>query len=460
VFKFFNHSNLIASFINKLPYNPHKVHLTRNIVQSLLIWITDNINSPKSLSPFPFFQPSPEKVVVCEGERKTPIKMSLSEIEQMICVLERGTVITKFYPRKKPEKKTLMLRRETRQITWAAGSSTSRNSYEGSIELREIREIRSGKMSKDFEKWPEDAKRIDRKNCFVLFYGMEFKLRSLSVVALSAKECEIWIRGLKHMVKDTIESSYSLQVERWLFKEFYFYENNRETISMKELKSFLPKINCKLQTQLLNELFRKVDVRGRNELTFDDFSKFYQQLILCNSLTDYFADFVRYTTNGKQLSVSGFRDFLKENQQDDLASDENRVAIFIRNFVQDSSRDLQNPYLTVNEFIDFLFSQQNQLWDSGRYDRIYQDMNRPLSHYWISSSHNTYLMGDQFSSESSLEAYVRALRMGCRCIELDCWDGPDNMPLIFHGHTFTTKIKFMDVIKTIKEHAFVKSGLL
>ena len=42
-------------------------------------------------------------------------------------------------------------------------------------------------------------------------------------------------------------------------------------------------------------------------------------------------------------------------------------------------------------------------------------------------------------------------------MELDCWDGDDGAPVIYHGHTFTSKIGFRAVVEAIGQSAFVTS---
>lgn len=133
------------------------------------------------------------------GVCSTPIGGYIPEMEQTISQLERGTLVTKFFPRKRPESKTLWLRRETRQILWTRPSSAAqRTSFEGAIELREIKEIRLGKNSKDFEKWPDDAKRMENGKCFVIFYGTEFKLRVLSIAGIISPP-PLFIQSLRNV---------------------------------------------------------------------------------------------------------------------------------------------------------------------------------------------------------------------------------------------------------------------
>lgn len=73
-------------------------------------------------------------------------------------------------------------------------------------------------------------------------------------------------------------------------------------------------------------------------------------------------------------------------------------------------------------FCRYLMSDENAPVFLDRLD-IYMEMDQPLCAYYINSSHNTYLSGRQFGGKSSVEMYRQVLLAGCRCVELDCWDG-------------------------------------
>lgn len=79
--------------------------------------------------------------------------------------------------------------------------------------------------------------------------------------------------------------------------------------------------------------------------------------------------------------------------------------------------------LDFNDFLHYMTSDASNI--IGPYRTSDQDLTYPLSSYFISSSHNTYLTGNQLYSESSTDAFKNVLLRGCRCVEIDVWDGDD-----------------------------------
>lgn len=62
--------------------------------------------------------------------------------------------------------------------------------------------------------------------------------------------------------------------------------------------------------------------------------------------------------------------------------------------------------MMLDGFMMYLLSAAGDIFNQ-EHARVHQDMGQPLCHYFISSSHNTYLTRHQLGGTSSTEAYVR-----------------------------------------------------
>ncbi|EIM87228.1 uncharacterized protein STEHIDRAFT_146709 [Stereum hirsutum FP-91666 SS1] len=119
--------------------------------------------------------------------------------------------------------------------------------------------------------------------------------------------------------------------------------------------------------------------------------------------------------------------------------------------------DVDSLIMSPEGFTSFLLSTDNAAFVDQNLG-VYHDMSRPLSEYYISSSHNTYLVGHQLVGDSTIEGYIRALLHSCRSVELDIYDGdPTTGPVVYHGKTLTSKVSLRDACLAIAKYAFVVS---
>ncbi|MCJ8743730.1 hypothetical protein PDJAM_G00097600 [Pangasius djambal] len=164
------------------------------------------------------------------------------------------------------------------------------------------------------------------------------------------------------------------------------------------------------------------------------------------------------------LTVDQMTDFINNKQRDPRLNEilypplkPEQVQALVEKFEPDTML-YQRGQISVEGFARYLNGEENSIIPPEKLDQS-EDMTLPLSHYFINSSHNTYLTAGQLAGNSSVEMYRQVLLSGCRCVELDCWKGrtAEEEPIITHGFTMTTEISFKEVIEAIAESAFKTS---
>uniref|UniRef100_A0A8C8DQC6 Phosphoinositide phospholipase C n=1 Tax=Oryzias sinensis TaxID=183150 RepID=A0A8C8DQC6_9TELE len=309
--------------------------------------------------------------------------------------------------------------------------------------VTEVEAVREGHQSEILlstaEEFPADL-------CFTLvFHGRQ---GNLDLVAESLEEAQAWIQGVRKLIHKAETMDEQERLDQWVRDWFQKADKNKDgKMNFKEVKKLLKMMNVEMNEEHAYHLFKMADKSQSDSLEIEQFVHFYKILTQRNEVWKVFQD---YSGDGEKLMLEELENFLRTEQQEEEQSTQHAKQL-IESY--EPSETGKQGAMSLEGFQMYLCSQDGSIFKPGLLE-LYQDMSQPLSHYFISSSHNTYLLEDQLRGQSSLEAYIQALKRGCRCVEVDCWDGSDGEPVVYHGHTLTSKILFKDVISTIKEYGF------
>lgn len=287
-------------------------------------------------------------------------------------------------------------------------------------------------------------------------FQLDTPSRQFEFYAQTAQERAQWLAALDVAKKNCHLS----RLDALLLEEFTGADEDKSgVLELEEVKHMLVKFGIYLSAKDVKRKFKRVDIDGNGALDFDEFKVLITQLRRRQEVVEIFSTI---SDQDGDVPVSTFHRWLVSHQgMVDLTpkAAHDIVRSCMTDHVSAADSASKELAMSLDGFHTFLLRTEAEvdLVDPLKLARVYHDMNRPLCHYWIAASHNTYLTGDQLQSSSSVEHYAVVLKRGCRSVEIDLWDGQAGEPIVFHGNTLTSKILFRDVLKTIAENAFVTS---
>ncbi|PHH60304.1 hypothetical protein CDD81_1859 [Ophiocordyceps australis] len=383
--------------------------------------------------------------------------------------LQRGTQVKKISKKNRSKRVCLFYEPETNRLTW------DRSRPQKFLHVDEIREIRTGS---DIQQYARDFNipQSERPTCFSILYTIpeKSKTKFLHLIADDIETCLTWTAFLDAILKHRQEvMTHLMTLNDRAIAQFWQSEMARqfgdqprkeeaEELDLGGVMRVCQNLHIYSSQSTLVANFRRCDVRSCERLNFAQFLNFVRLMRQRPDVQRIMRSIAAKPDVG--LTLHEFLAFLRNVQEEDVGSNkamwERQFARLVRKqraeYAEGFDSD-QHGAIVMSEaaFVGFLSSRLNGPLVEEPHEYT---LDRPMNEYFISSSHNTYLLGRQVAGQSSVEGYISALSRGCRCVEVDCWDGSDGQPQVVHGRTLTTAISFKEVMTTINKYAFSKSS--
>ncbi|XP_068572495.1 1-phosphatidylinositol 4,5-bisphosphate phosphodiesterase eta-1 [Cebidichthys violaceus] len=374
---------------------------------------------------------------------------STFHVERCMGVMQSGTQMVKLKAGSKGLVRLFYLDDHRSCIRW----KPSRKSEKAKITIDSLYKVTEGSQSDIFHRHADGS--FDSACCFTVYHGNH--MESLDLVTSNSEEARTWITGLRYLMAGISDEDSLAKRQRthdqWLKQTFEEADKNGDgLLNIDEIYQLLHKLNVNLPRRKIKQMFQEADTDDQQgTLTYEEFSVFYKMMSLRR---DLFLLMMAYSDRKDHLTADELANFLRNEQKMANVTPEYVAEIMEKFEVLDENKQI--GVLGIDGFTSFMRSPTCDVFNPLHHE-VNQDMEQPLCNYFIASSHNTYLTGDQLLSHSKTDMYAWVLQSGCRCVEVDCWDGPDGEPMVQHGYTLTSKIPFKSVIGTINKYAFINN---